>query len=125
MATILPGVRPNLFLASEPTEYPWGRRYEDLSEVRLVDLNRDGLTGLVRFSAGKTYWYRGEAQGFDPIPVVFDRPEGARFDDEVTIADVNGNGSEDIVWSTEQGLWAVDIAGSTSAGMLSRIDNGF
>ena len=42
----------------------------------------------------------------------------------VALADVNGNGSEDVVWSSPRGMWGLDLAGVTSAGMLVAIDNG-
>lgn len=35
-----------------------------------------------------------------------------------------GNGSEDLVWSSPAGMWILDFAGATSAGMLTAIDNG-
>ena len=42
----------------------------------------------------------------------------------VTFADADGNGSVDLVWSSPRGMWALHLAGATSAGMLESIDNG-
>jgi len=104
----------------------------DLSNLRLADLDHDGLLDLVRVSAGKVYFYPGywsEADDIDELspfgdPVVLARPVGAEYDDVVTIADLNGNGSADVVWSTASGLWILDLSGPATKAMLVSIDNG-
>jgi len=104
----------------------------DLSNLRLADLDRDGLLDLVRVSAGKVYFYPGywsEADDVDELspfgePTVLPRPSGAEYDDIVTIADLNGNGSADVVWSTASGFWILDLAGPATKAMLVAIENG-
>src|SRR5262249_42599780 len=89
------------------------------------DLNRDGLVDLLRFSAGNLSWYPGlPGTQFSTTPMSLPRPDGAAYDAVVSVADLNGNGSDDVVWSSPAGPWAVDPAGSTSAGMLTKIENG-
>lgn len=104
--------------------YPWGTGAFDLANVRLGDLNRDGLVDLVRVVAGHVLLYTGRADGgFVQIPRQVQRPEAAAADVVLALADANGNGSTDLVWSSPRGMWVLDLAGPTSAGMLSAIDN--
>ena len=105
--------------------YPWGQGAFDAASVQLADLNRDGLMDLVRISGGFVYWYPGDANGglSDQVRHL-NRPEQADADTVVTIADADGNGSLDLVWSSPRGMWVLDLAGPTSAGMLAEIRNG-
>jgi RHS repeat-associated protein len=105
--------------------YPWGHLAVDLAQVRFPDLNRDGIADCVWFSDGYVRWYRGKATNeFETAPVVFVPPEGPLHDIVVGLADVDGNGSQDVVWSSPRGMWMLDIAGPTTAGMLTSISNG-
>jgi RHS repeat-associated protein len=104
--------------------YPWTGAV-DQSQIRLGDLNRDGLLDAVVVRAGNVAWYRGQANGtLAATPIEMARPPGTDSAVVVSLADGNGNGSEDIVWSSTAGMWLVDLAGPTSAGMLVAIDNG-
>ena len=106
--------------------YPWGASAGvNLSNIMFADLNRDGLADLVKVDAANVTWFRGETDGrFGTFFRHLTRPESADADAVVTIADMNGNGSQDVVWSSPRGLWALDLAGATSAGMITQIDNG-
>jgi YD repeat-containing protein len=113
------------FVPFSRTPYPWGTAALQLSQILLADLNRDGLIDLVRVDDGNVTWYRGESDArFSVFFRHLARPESVDGDAVVTVADLNGNGSQDVVWSSPRGLWALDLAGATSAGMLTRIDNG-
>ncbi|OJT20075.1 hypothetical protein BO221_33340 [Archangium sp. Cb G35] len=113
------------FVLQGSYNHPWGTGSFPLADVRLCDLNRDGLMDVVRLSAGYVYWYAGKAQGgVQTEGRLIPRPGSASYDAVVAIGDVNGNGSEDVVWSSQEGLWALDMAGPTSAGMLTGMDNG-
>lgn len=104
--------------------YPWGGTASP-SQVRLGDLDRDGLLDIALISAGNVAWYRGRANGtFDTVAISVARPAGTDASVVVAIADLNGNGSEDLVWSSDAGMWILDLAGPTTAGMLLEIDNG-
>jgi RHS repeat-associated protein len=104
--------------------YPWGGTASP-SSIRLGDLNRDGLLDVSLVTAGNVAWYRGRANGtFDTVAVTLPRPAGTDASVVVAVADVNGNGSEDLVWSSDAGMWILDMAGPTTAGMLVEIDNG-
>ena len=107
-----------------PISYPWSGT-TDTSQLRLGDLDRDGLLDLVRVGTSQIFWYRGKPDGtFQSQAVILNRPAGADSTTVVTLADANGNGSTDIVWSSPTGLWALDMAGPTNAGLLVSIDNG-
>ncbi|HTE53482.1 MAG TPA: FG-GAP-like repeat-containing protein [Kofleriaceae bacterium] len=104
--------------------YPWTGTV-DASQVRLVDLNRDGLLDVAAVRAGNVSWHRGLAGGaFQTTPVELPRPAGTDGSVVVGAADANGNGSQDLVWSSDAGMWILDMAGPTTAGMLVAIDNG-
>ncbi|HEY0987474.1 MAG TPA: FG-GAP-like repeat-containing protein, partial [Kofleriaceae bacterium] len=104
--------------------YPWTGTVPNAA-IRLGDLNRDGLLDVAVVRAGNVEWYRGLANGtLDPVPVRVTRPAGTDASVVVALADANGNGSEDIVWSSDAGRWVLDLAGPTSAGRLLGIDNG-
>jgi RHS repeat-associated protein len=113
------------FAPSSAVAYPWPERWLDAPNVHLADLNRDGLVDLVRFAAGSMTYYAGRPNGqVAAEPVRIARPESADYDAAIAIVDVNGNGSDDVVWSSPRGAWALDLAGPTTAGMLVAIDNG-
>src|SRR6185503_13366756 len=104
--------------------YPWTGAFP-ASQVRIGDLNRDGLLDAVLVSGGNVALYRGRANGtFETTAQTVTAPPGTDATVVVAIADANGNGSEDLVWSSPTGMWVLDFAGATSAGMLTAIDNG-
>ena len=84
-----------------------------LGQLRLADLNRDGLLDMAVVSAGNVAWYRGLPGGsFDSLPVQLSRPQGSDAGVVVAVADANGNGSEDLVWSSAAGgMWILDFVG--------------
>lgn len=107
-----------------PIAYPWSGT-TDTTQLRLGDLDRDGLLDIVRVGTAQVFWYRGKPDGtFQTQATILDRPAGADSSTVVTLADANGNGSTDIVWSSPNGIWALDMAGPTNAGLLVAIDNG-
>lgn len=94
-------------------------------DIRFADLDRDGLLDLIAVNPSDVAWYRGRAAGgFVTAARVLPKPGAAGIDTIVAIDDANGNGSEDVVWSSAAGVWALDLAGATNAGMLVGVDNG-
>ena len=125
-ANIYLGSGAGRFVRSAKVEYPWGSAVQNLADIRLADLNRDGLMDLIRITSANVHFYPGLANGsFGVERASLPRPQGFGVNDVVTVSDLNGNGSEDIVWSSSSGaMWLLDLAGPTHAGMLEQIDNG-
>jgi YD repeat-containing protein len=106
------------------TAYPWTGSFP-ANQVRLGDLDRDGLIDVALVTGGNVALYRGRANGtFLTTATTVPRPAGTDATVVVAIADTNANGSEDLVWSSDAGMWIVDLAGPTTAGMLREVDNG-
>jgi RHS repeat-associated protein len=105
--------------------YPWGQSAIRVDDLHLVDLDRDGVIDLVRVDAGQVRWFRGLAGSrFELLPRQLGRPDGAALDARVAFVDADGNGSADVVWSTSNGMWALDLAGGTTRALLASIDDG-
>ncbi|WP_375744181.1 FG-GAP-like repeat-containing protein [Corallococcus interemptor] len=112
------------FAAAGSFLYPWGDG-TNTANVKLADLDRDGLMDLVHVLGGYVHWYRGKAGGgVEATATRLVPPSADAASTVVALADVNGNGSEDVVWSGPTGMWAMDLAGPTTAGMLVGLDNG-
>jgi RHS repeat-associated protein len=104
--------------------YPWGIRAIAVDQIHLVDLDRDGVLDLLRIDAGKVRWFPGLAGfRFEAFPRQLDRPVGD-LDAQVTFADVDGNGSLEVVWVTPTAMQALDLAGGTTRSMIASIDDG-
>ncbi|MBJ6760055.1 VCBS repeat-containing protein [Myxococcaceae bacterium JPH2] len=123
--TVYQGKGDGTFAAGVTYAYPWSDTVLDLGSLRLCDLNRDGIMDVVRLSGANLSWYAGLAQGgFSTTARDVARPAADGASVIVATADLNGNGSEDVVWSAPDGMWLLDMAGATSAGMLTGITNG-
>ncbi|HEX3477065.1 MAG TPA: FG-GAP-like repeat-containing protein [Kofleriaceae bacterium] len=114
--TFDPGVR---------VAYPFAVTIASPDEIELADLDRDGLLDLIKIESGNVRWFRGRADGtFTPAEVTLANPQPLSINVVVAIADTNGNGSHDVVWSSPSGMWRMDMAGTTTAGMLVEVQNG-
>jgi RHS repeat-associated protein len=100
---------------------PWGNYGIDRSRLRVGDFNRDGLVDLASIGRGVVAWYPGKVDGsFGAVQEVWG-PAEVTF---AVIADVNGNGSVDFVWSWGARMWYVDLIGDPGTGLLRSVDNG-
>lgn len=98
----------------------------DPEEFHLQDVNRDGQTDLVRVSGSWAAYYLNDGDlGFTARQGnVYGLPSAARTE-KLLFADMNGNGSRDIVWATfDSELYYLDLTLEPNAGLLARIDNG-
>lgn len=108
-----------------PIAYPFAGAISNPEDIELADLDRDGLVDLMKLDLGTVRWFRGKPDGtFVATPVTLNNPETLTSAVVVTVADINGNGSHDVVWSSTSGMWRMDMAGATTAGMLMRAQNG-
>ncbi|HVZ75623.1 MAG TPA: FG-GAP-like repeat-containing protein [Polyangia bacterium] len=107
--------------------WPWGAAAFDVNDIHIADIDRDGSMDVVRFSAGSVTWYPGTPNGHladASFARHLNRPENASADVVTTTADVLGFGSQNIIWSSPRGLWALDLTGPAHSGMLVSVDNG-
>jgi RHS repeat-associated protein len=105
--------------------YPFAGSISNPEDIELADLDRDGLMDLVRIELGTVRWFRGLPNGaFVTTPVTLNNPETLSTAVVVAVTDLNGNGSQDVVWSSSSGMWRMDLAGTTTAGMLVGVKNG-
>ncbi|HEY2985803.1 MAG TPA: FG-GAP-like repeat-containing protein, partial [Jatrophihabitantaceae bacterium] len=105
--------------------YPFAGTIGSIAEIELVDLDRDGLMDLLKIESGTVKWFPGLANGsFGALKATLANPEPLTSNVVVAVADTNGNGSQDVVWSSASGMWRLDLAGATTAGMLTQVSNG-
>ena len=122
--------------------YGWGKWSEwknttgvaiELSERELVDLedlNGDGISDVVVVTATQVkYAINRNGDRFDPFVTISssdiagELPE-RQMGDKVLYADMNANGSEDVVWFDTQGQVQYLELFPVRPNLLSRIDNG-
>lgn len=113
------------FEAARRLRYPFAGTIASPDDIEIADLDRDGLVDLLKIELGTVKWFPGRADGtFAANPVTLANPETLTAAVVVAVADSNGNGSQDVVWSSTSGMWRMDLAGTTSAGMLTHVTNG-
>jgi RHS repeat-associated protein len=102
----------------------------DLAWVEFRDLNGDGLADLVRVGVDQVdYWLNQGNGSLGAGQVIADTPFRDPTTTVVQFGDLNGNGSEDIVWIDLSGdpaeAWRyLDVMGSNRPGLLATADNG-
>jgi len=101
-----------------------------IEDAKLADVNADGLSDLVKIRSGQvTVWINigngnwSEEQVYNGTPV-YDRSSTA-----LRFADMNGNGTADLVWikaasGQEERFQYLDFCGRTRTNQLKIIDNG-
>lgn len=113
------------FDAMTRVAYPFAGTISNPQDIELADLDRDGLIDLIQIQTGTVLWYRGNPDGtFRTQVLTLANPEPLSASVVVAVADTNGNGSHDVVWSSASGMWRMDLAGATTAGMLVEVTNG-
>jgi len=93
----------------------------------LADVNGDGLADLVLVDTDHVdVWPLLASGAFGEKIVVQGTPHRDATKTAVRLADMNGNGSTDIVWSTpsEQRLEYLDLAGDLRPNLLVAVENG-
>jgi len=96
----------------------------------LTDVNSDGLSDLVAVKSRKVnYWINLGNDTWSDTYEILDTPLYDHSKTTIRIADMNGNGSKDILWDTYpaysyQRLRYLDFVGETRPNLLTTIDNG-
>jgi RHS repeat-associated protein len=121
-AQVFPGLGNGRF--DQPYDISFPFTEVDPKKLWLADLNRDGVLDVVHVDAGEVTFYPANTDGSLGVESALPRPPGADASAQINLADVNGNGSVDVVWSTLTGMWCLDLAGASRAAMLAKVDNG-
>jgi hypothetical protein len=105
-----------------------------IAAAKLTDINGDGLADLVleRASPGTCwYWLNLGNYTFSPRKAIVDLPAAVSSNAAVRWADLNGNGSTDLIYADSQAtprLQVIEIGEMLTGGLalnsLTRIDNG-
>lgn len=109
-----------------PNAAVWGAPVASSREIFLSDVDRDGQADLVRVSGSWVEYYLNDGRGSFAVAQGSFRgmPETSNTK-KVLLADMNGNGTTDVVWLTQDaGLSYLDLMAEPNAGLLSRVDDG-
>ncbi|MCG7547060.1 toxin TcdB middle/N-terminal domain-containing protein [Pseudoalteromonas sp. Of7M-16] len=138
VAIVNAGVRyfPNRGLGGfgEPVAFTNSPRLFNLDNVQLIDMNADGKADLVHAAGMRaSIWLNKGISTQNASSAAFtnsydvDSPTTAR-NISVDLADMNGNGSTDIVWQLSSGavntVYFVDLFSEQPANILTKVDNG-
>ena len=103
---------------------------QEAIDAELEDINGDGLTDLVLVAGNEVrYWINRNGASYDPVRVVtsanIDGDLPVRTSQTVVLfADMNGNGSNDIVWIDVSGHVIYLELFPVRPNLISRIENG-
>jgi len=117
-------------LFDEPVIMSGTPHVDDETRLHAVDLNGDGLSDIVYTGINYVgYWLNRGDGSFDNENDITGTPSVDPINTAVQFADMNGNGTTDIVWvdvsGGPDGAWQyLDPIGDQYAGLITRIDNG-
>lgn len=103
---------------------------DDETKLQVADLNGDGLADIVYFGINQIrYWLNRGNLTLSGQYVIDGTPPIDPANTSVQFADMNGNGTADIVWvdvsKGPSGSWRyIDVVGDQFAGLITRIENG-
>ena len=97
----------------------------ELDGVMLMDVNADGASDVVqvRFD-GVDVWYNRAGHGFTPRVIADGTPFAPSFLSRVTLADIDGSGTTDIVYGNADRWRWISPAGTHRPRLLASVDNG-
>jgi hypothetical protein len=95
------------------------------SDVRLDDVNGDGLDDLVqvRFNAVDV-WLNVDGSGWTDRFTLANTPVSQPTQHRVRLVDVNGSGTRDILWGDGNQYRYIDLSGGRRPGLLTHVSNG-
>lgn len=100
----------------------------EVAEVEVRDVNGDGLSDLVHVGISQArIWLNLGATSISANPIVIPGTPYRGPNCTVRFADMNGNGSDDVVWvdPTNAAPWRyLDLLSTGSPGLIVRVDNG-
>lgn len=95
-------------------------------EVHFQDVNKDGQTDIIRVSGSWVAYYLNTGTGrfTEKMGSFYGMPPMSETK-KLLFADMNGNGTTDVVWLTkDMEFQYLDLMGEADAGLLTRVDNG-
>ncbi|MEN9581942.1 MAG: tRNA nuclease WapA precursor, partial [Pseudomonadota bacterium] len=99
----------------------------ELPQLQVRDLNGDGLTDLALVGVAEVrYWLNLAARGFGEQQLISQTPTRG-VNTEVRVADMNGNGTADLVWidPTAPVPWQyLELFPNGTPGLITQADNG-
>jgi RHS repeat-associated protein len=94
-------------------------------EVRLVDVNEDGATDLLRVDHDTlSVWFNRGGASFTERLLVDPAPLQADVLGRVRIADIDGSGTSDVVYGEARDYRWIDLMGGKRPRLLERVENG-
>ena len=103
---------------------------EQSAEALLSDVNGDGLSDLISVDRFNVFvWLNRAATGFGEQILIANPPEYIAGETNLRLADMNGDGATDLLYSTypadaEDIARYIDFTGGTLPNLLTTIDNG-
>ena len=104
-----------------------------VEDVKLADINGDGLSDMVIVATGSvTAWLNMGNGSWSSSRTFFGTPAYSRTDTSLRFADMNGNGTADLVWikavtgseNANEKFQYLDFSGQARPNQLKIIDNG-
>lgn len=93
--------------------------------IRIADINGDGLDDLVQVGSNAVdVWLNLKGKGWSAMATV-SAPGFDQFRSELfQVADLNGNGTKDLVWAEADGMKYIDLTGPIRPGLLRQLQSG-
>ena len=96
----------------------------DAAEIRLGDVNGDGLADMVRIRNLVVDVWLNRGGTYSPRVMIDPAPFSTGFSNRVRLADVNGSGSRDILWGDAGEYSYIDLTGGIKPRLLIKMENG-
>lgn len=108
----------------EMSSSPYFSDFEQ-SNTQLSDVNADGFPDLVqvRFD-GVDIWLNVNGESWSEKYTLSNTPEAPSFQSRTRLMDIDGSGTEDVVYGDSGNYRYLDLLGGRQPGLLTRVSNG-
>lgn len=117
-------------LFDDPVTVSGAPHADDETRLRLADANGDGLADVLYLGVSHVlFWLNSGDGSLDDQVTISGTPAADPVTTSIQLADMNGNGTTDILWvdvsAGPGGAWQyLDLIGDERAGLLNKIENG-